>query len=80
MWAFLFVLFICSQSGHGVVLDRNQLAIWYPNYLTNTEFNLYSRQIASISTGTFTGLSQLQLLYLNYNQLKSLDPSIFNGF
>ncbi len=72
MWSFLFVLLLVYvPSDHAIVLDRNQLATWYPNYLTNTEFNLYSRQIASISTGTFTGLSQLQLLYLNYNQLKS---------
>ena len=43
------------------------------------KFDLYSRQITSISTGTFTGLTQLTTLLLYSNQLTSLDPSIFNG-
>jgi Leucine-rich repeat (LRR) protein len=82
MWSsfFIFVLLLLSaHSGHGVVLDKNQLAVWYPNYLTAFEFNLNYRQITSISSGTFTGLSQLQRLYLYNNQLTSLDASIFNG-
>ena len=78
--SFLFVLLLLSaQSGHGVVLDRDQLAAWYPNYLTDTLFYLAGRQITSISTGTFTGLTQLQRLNLFNNLLTSLDASIFNG-
>ena len=66
MWSsFLFVLLMLSaQSGRAIVLDRNQLATWEPNYLTETKFFFYNRQITSISTGTFTGLSQLQKLDL----------------
>ena len=81
MWmSFIFVLLILdTQSGHAVVLNRNQLASWYPNYLTDYQFNLNSRQITSISTGTFTGLSQLQVLWLNNNNLISLDRNIFIG-
>ena len=81
MWmSFLFVLLLLSaHNGNAVVLNRNQLASWYPNYLTSTSFDFYNRQITSISTGTFTGLSQLQELNLQSNQLTSLDASIFNG-
>ena len=81
MWmSFLFVLLVLSAPfGDAVVLDRNQLASWYPNYLTDTLFYLAGGQITSISTGTFTGLSELQELDLYYNQLTSLDASIFNG-
>jgi hypothetical protein len=71
MWCFLLVLFICAENGHAIVLDRNQFTAWYPDYLTDTEFNLNYRQITSISSGTFTGLSQLKRLDLNENQLKS---------
>ena len=78
--SFLFVLLLLSaQSGHSVVLDRDQLAAWYPDYLTDTLFYLAGRQITSISTGTFTGLTQLQRLNLFNNLLTSLDASIFNG-
>jgi hypothetical protein len=28
-----------------VVLDRNQLKLWYPNFLTNTQLNLNGRNI-----------------------------------
>ena len=77
MWSLLFVLLLLNaQSGHAVVLDRNQLAAWYPNYLTSTSFALHSRQITSISIGTFTGLNKLKKLDLPYNHLKSLDASI----
>jgi Leucine-rich repeat (LRR) protein len=81
MWkSFLSVLLLLSaQSGNAVVLDRNKLAAWYPKYLNDTYLYLGNRQITSISTGTFTSLSQLQGLYLASNQLSSLDPSIFNG-
>jgi Leucine-rich repeat (LRR) protein len=80
MWmSFIFVLFVIfAQSGHAIVLDRDQLAAWYPNYLTETSINLYSRQITSISTGTFTGLSQLQKLDLSGNQFESLDAYSFD--
>ncbi len=78
---FLFVLLlVCTQSGgHAIVLDRNQLATWYPNYLTSPSLYLNSQQITSISSDTFTELSQFQGLYLDSNQFTSLDASIFNG-
>ncbi len=73
MWRsiLLVLLLVAAQSGHAVVLDRNQLAPWIPNYLTANEFNLDSRQITSISNGTFAGLSQIQRLNLSKNQLTS---------
>ena len=79
MWIYLFVLFVSAQSDHAVILDRDQLEAWYPNYLTETKFGLNARQITSISNDTFNGLSKLQELYLNYNQLNKLDSYIFNG-
>ena len=59
MWLMLFALLVCAQSGHAIVLDRNQLAAWIPNYLTDYQFYLIYLQIESISAGTFNGLSQL---------------------
>ena len=83
MWSIIFVLLACTQCGHAVVLDRNQLATWYPEYLTETSFPIGSRNspenITSISTGTFTGLSQLKYLSLFNSELTSLDTYIFNG-
>jgi Leucine-rich repeat (LRR) protein len=79
MQLILFVLLSYAHCGHGVVLDKNQLESWYPNYLTSPSFDLASRQINSISNGTFNGLNQLQELNLDNNQLNYLDPSIFNG-
>jgi Leucine-rich repeat (LRR) protein len=80
MWSFLFVpLLLSAQSGRAVVLDRNQLASWIPNYLTDYQFYLIYLQIESISAGTFTGLSQLKQLSLQSNQLNSIEASILNG-
>ena len=61
-----------------ITLDRNQLELWYPNYLKLTSLNLFSRGIISIETDTFVGLSQIQELFLQTNQLISLNESKFN--
>ena len=79
MWKLFFVILVSAQSGHAIALNRSQLIVWINNYLSENYFDLNSRQITSISTGTFTGLSQIQYLYLSSNQLTSLDASIFNG-
>ena len=79
MWTILFFILICTQSGHAVILDRDQLKTWIPTYLTTTQFDLDSRQITYISNGTFTGLSHLKGLSLQNNTLTLLDASIFNG-
>ena len=81
MWKLflIYALAIFSRDVQAVVLNRNQLSTWCPDYLTNTTFNLVSRQITTISTDTFTGLTQLQWLFLSDNELASLDASLFSG-
>ena len=61
MLTLFFVLFVCVPNGHAVLLDRNQLAIWIPDFLTETEYILDSRKITLISNDTFNGLNQLQV-------------------
>ncbi len=82
MWCFLLVLLLLSaQSGHTVVLDRDQLNAWYPGAWSDAFwfFYLNHRQITSISAGTFTGLTNLRQLVLDFNQLTTLPSSIFYG-
>jgi hypothetical protein len=52
-----------------VILNRNQLATWIPSYLTATSMNLTYRSISLIDSFTFSGLSNLQHLYLHSNSL-----------
>ena len=60
MWSLFIVVLVCAQSCQAVVLDRNQLASWYPNYLTSTSFDLDSRQPTSTSADTLTDLGSIK--------------------
>ena len=44
-----------------------------------TGLNLTGKSIASLKTGDFDGLSSLQVIFLNENQLTSLPPDVFSG-
>ena len=46
---------------------------------TITGLNLTGKSIASLKTGDFDGLSSLQVIFLNENQLTSLPPDVFSG-
>ena len=60
-----------------VLLDRTLLSEWYPNYRTETYIYLQIKRIDSIASNTFDGLINLEGLWLYYNQLTKLDPTIF---
>ena len=62
-----------------VTLNRNQLATWIPSYLTATSISLTYKNISLIDSATFSGLSNLQYLYLNDNLLTNLDSNTFSG-
>ena len=82
MWSILLVTLTIAYEAdvlNAIILDRNQLIAWYPNYLHANAFSLQRRQITSISADTFIGLSQLKELDLQYNQLSTLEASIFAG-
>ena len=61
-----------------VVLDRNQLKKWYPNYAKATVFALDQHAITFIQNDTFTSLHQVEHLWLDFNNLTSLTPCLFN--
>lgn len=76
--SFLFVSLTIFHS-ESVVLDRKQLEQWYPDFMTVNDLPLGSRNITSISNDTFSGLAQLQILFLTSNSLTKLDdPTLFS--
>ncbi len=62
-----------------VILNRNQLATWLPSYLTATSIDLVRRSISLVDSATFSGLSNLQIIYLQYNLLTNIDSNTFSG-
>ena len=67
------------HSMESVVLDRAQLATWYPKYARMSSIDLSKRQITAIDVATFTGLTNLRSISLSKNLLTSLDFSLFNN-
>jgi hypothetical protein len=47
-----------------VLLNRDQLAAWYPSYSTAVTIDVHDRSISLIDVGTFSGLSKLGSLDL----------------
>ena len=66
-------------GSHSILLNRDQLKQWYPDYLTRTNFTLKTRGIDEISADTFAGLTQIQFIDLSENMVSSLDPLVFKG-
>ena len=58
-----------------IILDRILLSQWYPYYQTEYYFYLTNRNINSIASNTFNGLTDFYWLIMHTNQLSS---SIFN--
>ena len=75
MISFLVSYFIDCQ----VILNRAQLAAWYPLYSTAPNIYLGNRNIKSIEASTFSNLKSLTGLYLSGNKLSSLHPTTFNS-
>ena len=77
LFEFLFVcLFKFAYSN--VILDRDLLSEWEPNFRTTNEIFLSGRDIDSIASNTFANLSNLESLHLSLNNLVSLaDSSLF---
>ena len=73
----VFLAYFIDIKVTAVISNRNQLKLWYPNFLTNTWLDLNRRNITSISSETFDGLNNLQTLFMSTNNLTSLDSSIF---
>ena len=63
----------------GVILNREQLAAWIPDYATQTQIVLSYKGISSIDTHTFDGLSHITNLLLYSNQLTNLMPGTFDS-
>jgi Leucine-rich repeat (LRR) protein len=76
---FTIIFLVFSLIDCQVVLNREQLAEWYPSYATQNFLGLGYRNIQSIEVGTFSNLTSLNVLYLNENQLSCLNPTTFNS-
>ncbi len=76
--AFTFGLFNGYLSQ--VILNRNQLATWVPNYATTTSIDLNNKaSITYIDTRTFDNLPNLKTLILFWNKIPYIDPATFNS-
>ena len=62
-------LFACHQC---ILLNREQLASWYPAYSNSTILELQFRQISSISEDALSNLTNLNKLNIYINQLDYL--------
>jgi Leucine-rich repeat (LRR) protein len=60
------------------ILNRDKLIRIYPNLQQVTSIDLSRRGYTDIALGTFSNLPNLRFLYLDYNQIKKLQPNIFN--
>ena len=76
---FMPIFLVSSLIECQVVLNRAQLAEWYPSYATATYIYLSNRNIQSIEASTFSNLNILTRLYLSGNQLSSLKPSTLDS-
>ena len=54
-----FFLLLIAQVSTQVVLDRQQLILWEPQFATTTKIELYIKRISLIDPSTFKGLTQL---------------------
>ena len=76
----LSLLLMLMNSINGQVhLDRSNLAQICNCDINSYRFNLSSKRIVSIDGKTFQGLSNLQTLLLDNNQLRSIDFITFQG-
>jgi Leucine-rich repeat (LRR) protein len=64
-------------GSHSILLNRDQLKQWYPDYLTRSHFTLTKRAIDDISADTFAELAQIKFINLSENMVSSLDPLVF---
>ncbi len=63
-----------------ILLNQNQLIMWYSNYANETQLFLDHKEISSIAADTFQGgLANLKYLTLDFNLLTSLDSAIFDS-
>ena len=64
----------CQQE---TTLDRDQLAILYPNYASETRMYIFLRNITTIDSLAFSSLYNLEYLYLSYNLLANISSVTF---
>ena len=72
MYEYLFVFLLNFIVINSIVLDRNLLASWYPDYETRGDLPLDNRNITSIALDTFQNLTNIQSLDLSVNNLNDL--------
>jgi Leucine-rich repeat (LRR) protein len=61
-----------------VILNRDQLKSWFPDFLTDKNLILSDRNIKSINSDTFIGLNLLQILSINNNEIEIFDSNLFD--
>ena len=66
-------------EAQGVILNREQLAEWIPDYATQTKIDLSYKSIAYIDPHTFNELTNLTYLNLNNNQITNLTIGTFDS-
>jgi Leucine-rich repeat (LRR) protein len=74
MYIVLLIEIMVSQV-NGVTLNRQQLKVWNPSFITDTTILLNTRQITLILDDTFVDLIQLKELVLLKNQLTLLNST-----
>ena len=57
-----FALILQLRLVVSILLNRELLSTWYPGFLNTTLLELQFRQISSISSDTFTNLTNLNML------------------
>jgi Leucine-rich repeat (LRR) protein len=74
MYIVLLIEIMVSQV-NGVTLNKQQLKVWNPSFITDTTILLNTRQITLILDDTFVDLIQLKELVLLKNQLTLLNST-----
>ena len=75
--AFVFIVLFKSFDFQGVVLNRALLQQWLGDSINNRMLNLNQKNIKDIDPNTFTGLTNVEELYMANNQLKSVEAYMF---
>jgi hypothetical protein len=67
-----------TKCGNCVQLDRNLLEQWLGNGINQPLIDLKNRQVTSVDSSTFNGLSTLYWLSLSDNFISSIDENTFD--
>jgi len=78
LWGFC-SFYVCTAQQQFVVLNRDELpALAGPNFATTLSLNFSSQNIYYIDSLTFSGLTNLNDLFLSYNKISSIASRTFS--